>query len=611
MSDLELAHALAAAAATPTAAAATTALLARRPDIAEHPLPGLPRARHRAAAAGNLPVLRVLLDHHRGWLDVPPAPCGVRSLVITGLGPKQNDLYIYQPLLSYNRQPVFIGSTFGLYVYSYDPGPLGTYSAGWCLSDYLGNGAPDFRLDLDPRPTDLPTGGLDDRPPSPARSGAARRDRPVWKWVHNKWAQWQSRRAPDGARARVSCATDPAVPAIPNSPAEAPVPTTVSVAAGGLRWVPHAASMLEAAALSGDADVLAHVAQAYRCRLPHCLAWQYDTGDGLWTPFPPAVQQQIRDGAARGLPAVPLRHGTLDLVACAYRVDGAAQGVRRCLPSVVHYCVDGKWVVTGDPKAVPEWEAAFIVCAAGAPVPDKSTLRVLCSEGVADPTLWLPACKDAGRLQWSLSTARQHQWFEEVMDDFLSQALAVPPGLVGEARGIASAARRERGARDGRPGAAARSGRDAAADSRFTDGLAAPTNSTAASAFYAADYRADIATLPFCMALPGNPLGLGFAPDALAEMGLHCVLKVYELGRQRVTLGPRHVVPIYVYTYELEGDGDQIYGAMNRAMRLCDAAALEFWRPLIWQVDCALQVCVCVLYILQMAIAHIAKEALF
>ena len=56
-------------------------------------------------------------------------------------------------------------------------------------------------------------------------------------------------------------------------------------------------------------------------------------------------------------------------------------------------------------------------------------------------------------------------------------------------------------------------------------------------------------------------------------------------------LRPRHVVPIYVYTYELEGDRDrteQIYGAMNRAMRLHDADALDFWRPLIWRVDCAL-----------------------
>ena len=33
----------------------------------------------------------------------------------------------------------------------------------------------------------------------------------------------------------------------------------------------------------------------------------------------------------------------------------------------------------------------------------------------------------------------------------------------------------------------------------------------------------------------------------------------------------------------------QIYGAMNRAMRLHDSVAIDFWRPLIWHVDRALQ----------------------
>ena len=67
--------------------------------------------------------------------------------------------------------------------------------------------------------------------------------------------------------------------------------------------------------------------------------------------------------------------------------------------------------------------------------------------------------------------------------------------------------------------------------------------------------------------------------------------QVYELGRQRVALSPRHIVPIYVYTYELpdDADTDQIYGAMNRAMRLHDSTAIDFWRPLIWHVDKALQ----------------------
>ena len=60
---------------------------------------------------------------------------------------------------------------------------------------------------------------------------------------------------------------------------------------------------------------------------------------------------------------------------------------------------------------------------------------------------------------------------------------------------------------------------------------------------------------------------------------------MHELQRQRVTLSPLHILPIYVYTYELTGDGEQIYSAMNRAMRLHDEEAIDFWRPLIWQID--------------------------
>eukprot|EP00667_Euglena_gracilis_P013877 EG_transcript_14330 len=51
---------------------------------------------------------------------------------------------------------------------------------------------------------------------------------------------------------------------------------------------------------------------------------------------------------------------------------------------------------------------------------------------------------------------------------------------------------------------------------------------------------------------------------------------------------------VYVYTYELayergEGEGgDQLYQAMNRAMRLPDTAGIAYFRPLIWAIAQAL-----------------------
>jgi len=48
-----------------------------------------------------------------------------------------------------------------------------------------------------------------------------------------------------------------------------------------------------------------------------------------------------------------------------------------------------------------------------------------------------------------------------------------------------------------------------------------------------------------------------------------------------------------VYTYELQYDegtaGDQIYGAMNRAMRTDNAREVEFWRPYMWELARALE----------------------
>ena len=47
------------------------------------------------------------------------------------------------------------------------------------------------------------------------------------------------------------------------------------------------------------------------------------------------------------------------------------------------------------------------------------------------------------------------------------------------------------------------------------------------------------------------------------------MLKWQEMLRQGSNLHPLHVAALYVYTYELpeEDGGDQIYGAMNAAMR--------------------------------------------
>ena len=134
---------------------------------------------------------------------------------------------------------------------------------------------------------------------------------------------------------------------------------------------------------------------------------------------------------------------------------------------------------------------------------------------------------------------------------------------------------------------------------------------------YAATYPSEgpMGTLQFCMALPGRAkseerrfsdvqqkserfadLRLRFDDAAVYAMCAEAVMKFYEIGRQRETLWPglqqSHVLAVFVYTYELP-DHSQIYSNMGKAIREREPArrrlALEFWRPLIWRLDCALE----------------------
>ena len=125
-------------------------------------------------------------------------------------------------------------------------------------------------------------------------------------------------------------------------------------------------------------------------------------------------------------------------------------------------------------------------------------------------------------------------------------------------------------------------------ESRFTDGLESPSETTETTTFYPPGYRCAVGTLEFCSALPDNGLGLDFTHEAVLQLCADSVMKMHELVRQNERLSPVHILPIYVYTVELPEGEDQIYGAMNKAMRMDDHSALEFWRPLIWQLDQAL-----------------------
>ena len=234
-------------------------------------------------------------------------------------------------------------------------------------------------------------------------------------------------------------------------------------------------------------------------------------------------------------------------------------------------------------RYLPTYLPFVISMAATAPaVANEQTLRELHTAGLLDPSLWQLPCKDETRQRWEVAQEEWYQWVEEVRYEFMAPALAEPETSVPvfDLRGFLLPPRKPQN-------------HQRAPDSnRFADGLHCPMKDPVktANAFYDADYHTDSRVLAFCVALPETAVDMSLESSSIFLMCVDTVAKVYELRCQGVTLSPLHIVPIYVYTYELAGDCDQIYGAMNRAMRNHDEGAVTFWRPLIWHLDCALAV---------------------
>ena len=549
-------------------------LLTLCPDIMQAPLPagGWPTAWHCAAAHGNAEALQRLLELWDRSLDVPHVEdTRGHSLWVTKLGPGK-DLYVRQEPLRYNGKAVYVGQLYGLYIYDYEPEGKDARAAGWTLSEVLGSGSPDFRLDL------------------------SHVDHPKTE-----------RRDPD--------------PRDPRSPDQSPVPTdhapqfggAEAPAAGGgiqrltetdlgLTYVPHSISLLEAAATSGNAVVIDHAAQAYRARHPQCLKWEFRTGHGFWVAYSTAAQIAIAKALAAGQAGVTVEHSrrrvSLNFRTCTETdAAGHTEDVRAAYQDMILRPTEGRrggWAPTALGAEVYRWDRAVVLAVPGAcsaAAPDPEALRVLVQRGLVDPSLWKVGAKAADALTWQCAGEQRQRWFAEALTQFFGLCLSKPRGVVIEDVGLPTEPAgdppvgREAGDRGG-----PRGGGRAGAESRFTDGLAAAKAQRCT--FYWPDYCPTVSSFQFCMALPGNPLGLRFSGAALYRMCSDCILKVYELRQQRVILSPLHIVPIYLYTYELKDPegGDQIYSAMNAAMRTGDAAGLKFWRPLLWHLDQALRV---------------------
>eukprot|EP00667_Euglena_gracilis_P000047 EG_transcript_47 len=554
-------------------------------------------ALHLAARCGNLPVLMQLLRTAPWCLDpnCQVSPSSPQSLAIKGL-PEANDVYIVQPFLTYNDRPIYVGNDHGRYIYFYDPaedGEKAPHNPGWCLSSHLGSGSGPLRL---PLPDPLKGEGLETM--KAQAKTALQKSQNKWQkmlTLHHHFGKRSSTTRQSGPEDEDhSPPSSPLNNSITGREAQVPVP----VQDLHLEWIPHTVSLLEEAISSGDQPTIHHVKQLYQAQDSACLLWKWHTGHGLWHTFPPAAQTVLRAAMAEGETSCTLATGQyasdparIDFRAMRLSTKHSHVSLQSSMRSVFQYqdSLTELWVVTSEAASVPNWHKAVVVFSSsqGAyAAPNMDTLAYLCSEGVVDYSLWSLPSKVGSRTP-QVQSERCKAMFREVFrrEVTVVMGLSTTVNIPAAANGLNR--RRDNDGREKR-GQALRV--DTGIGSRLTDGLEAPQSDEGVS-FYPSTYRNDRGCLPVCAQLPDNVVGYVFEMEAIVEMSADTLMKVHEMQRQLTRISPRDIVAVFVYTYELtsklEGH-DQIYGAMNRAMRLRDMEKIEFWRPLIWEIDMAL-----------------------
>ena len=598
LTDIERVH-MCAAAIEQGAGPAVLHALRREPRLHAFPVAAWDggTVMHLAARAGSVAVLQLMSNAASlaPYFVVDPALGCSLSLQLAP-DPDMADIYIHQPLLLYNGLPVYVGHTHGQYIYYYQParGDTQPADAGWCLSVHLGSGKPKFRLLLDcvacgGSARDLPEG----LPTNPPEELAPKPLSPTQSMKKLFTGRSKAFGSPPLMKKVDDCAIsmdlqDPGPVADPPGVACAvPMLTPKDM---GLAMVPHVRGLLDEAVASGDEATIRHVIWRHKDQYPQCLTWQYRAGDGLWQDYIPAVQSEISAALAQG-------HATLraqaEGVACALDLRAltheTASGQIRTIRSRVWpaFVCGGALVSAVD--AVGDWVAGCVVDFAHLPatVQDRRVLALLHEEGLVDFSLVAPPCKD--RMLLGSPDELCRQFFEEALRTEFGQVMGhsrlgadIPCLAVKVFRDLHGTTRRRSSRAD-----------TTGIGCRLNDGLEALQVEDGQIQFYEPGYRSPVGVLPFCVSLAVCPLGLSFELEALVEMAMNALMKLHELQRQRCALLAEQALAIYVYTYQLRDIGepqDQIYTAMNTAMRLGDARSIAFWRPLIWAIDAALEV---------------------
>ena len=378
VSDEELVHMLARAI-DDSAFESIAGLIAMRSDLRTTPVAAEKgeSALHIAARTGKVALLEVLfadldrIDAEDCVVDADTGP----SLAIAGLEGDHNDVYVCEPTVQYNGKPVYVGQAHGKYVYHYnaraDPDGPEPFPDGWCVSKYLGNGSPPFRLLLDPpESTDAPIAAeslADPDSPVPAIRHAPYSLKNFGSWLAAVFARDISVPA-----AGTGNLLDDGVRGVTEYPCAEAGCRDITPEELQLQRLPHCLSVLQAAAASGAVEGVQYVIGRYKALHPRMLCWERFVEHGLWQPYPAPVQVQIANALERGDAQVTVDIGSnAEVVACCdarvavcvwrcacggVRVALSAQWL--CLYPREMYCSRGSLVTVGAPvySGLPERE---------------------------------------------------------------------------------------------------------------------------------------------------------------------------------------------------------------------------------------------------------------
>eukprot|EP01004_Peranema_trichophorum_P007941 NODE_670_length_2483_cov_34.441102_g575_i0.p1 GENE.NODE_670_length_2483_cov_34.441102_g575_i0~~NODE_670_length_2483_cov_34.441102_g575_i0.p1 ORF type:complete len:584 (-),score=80.61 NODE_670_length_2483_cov_34.441102_g575_i0:104-1855(-) len=339
----------------------------------------------------------------------------------------------------------------------------------------------------------------------------------------------------------------------------------------------HKGSLLLEAVSNGRLQMVKYLLEVYKTKYFKHTKWQWNDKLGLWRDFDSSTQEKIQQSKFDSI--INLQFGdelsTVDLKSKKQILNGGLERkIRQVIKPIARIAEDKQDNETETFTEVILSSSDFIYESAES----LEMVQLLVDEGVVDPTAWYLPCDDSSSFNPlylpNNTNAKLDKIFMKWCSNILSRSGVSNQMNLLDIKSNISSDIQENRRRD---------------QSRLTDGLeTAPSLDITQESFYPKDYVTHFTPLAFISELPNNNVGYNFPIETMHLLMIQCLCMWGEISRQNYTITkPNHAFSIYIYTYEAK-NGDQIYAAMNAAMRNTIKDKIEFWRPLIYCLDNAL-----------------------